>query len=126
MIVFVQQVYFFFLTPVNTISLCYGKFHEPVFFFLVDPWLWNESQVCQWLVWAASEFSLKTVNFQKFIMTGQELCSLGKELFLELAPDFVGDILWEHLEQMMKGNYQAHGQKVFYMVPGTGLDVHRR
>lgn len=75
-----------------------------VLLLLVDPWLWNESQVCQWLVWAANEFSLETVNFQKFIMTGQELCSLGKEHFLELAPDFVGDILWEHLEQMMKGN----------------------
>lgn len=36
-------------------------------------------------------------------MNGQVLCNLGKERFLELAPDFVGDILWEHLEQMIKG-----------------------
>lgn len=36
-------------------------------------------------------------------MDGQVLCNLGKERFLELAPDFVGDILWEHLEQMIKG-----------------------
>lgn len=36
-------------------------------------------------------------------MNGQMLCNLGKERFLELAPDFVGDILWEHLEQMIKG-----------------------
>jgi hypothetical protein len=33
------------------------------------------------------------------------LCNLGKERFLELAPDFVGDILWEHLEQMLKGTW---------------------
>ena len=57
----------------------------------------------QWLHWAASEFSLANVNFFKFDMNGQELCDLGKENFLELAPDFVGDILWEHLDQMMKG-----------------------
>lgn len=37
-------------------------------------------------------------------MDGQVLCNLGKERFLELAPDFVGDILWEHLEQMIKEN----------------------
>lgn len=77
-----------------------------------NPWLWNESQVCQWLVWAANEFSLETVNFQKFIMTGQELCSLGKEHFLELAPDFVGDILWEHLEQMMKEQERVQDQYI--------------
>lgn len=39
-------------------------------------------------------------------MSGQDLCNLGKERFLELAPDYVGDILWEHLEQMIKGNYR--------------------
>lgn len=43
------------------------------------------------------------VNLQRFGMNGQVLCNLGKERFLELAPDFVGDILWEHLEQMIKG-----------------------
>lgn len=43
------------------------------------------------------------VNFEKFAMNGQDLCNLGKEHFLELAPDYVGDILWEHLDQMIKG-----------------------
>lgn len=68
-----------------------------------DPWLWSEQQVCQWLLWATNEFSLVNVNLQRFGMNGQMLCNLGKERFLELAPDFVGDILWEHLEQMIKG-----------------------
>ncbi|ELW67897.1 Protein C-ets-2 [Tupaia chinensis] len=68
-----------------------------------SPWLWNEQQVCQWLLWAINEFSLMNVNLQRFGMNGQVLCNLGKERFLELAPDFVGDILWEHLEQMIKG-----------------------
>lgn len=59
--------------------------------------------MCQWLLWATNEFSLVNVNLQRFGMNGQVLCNLGKERFLELAPDFVGDILWEHLEQMIKG-----------------------
>lgn len=58
----------------------------------------------QWLFWASGEFSLTNINFFKFDMGGQELCDLGKDGFLDLAPDFVGDILWEHLEQMMRGN----------------------
>ncbi|EMP31439.1 Protein C-ets-2 [Chelonia mydas] len=68
-----------------------------------NPWLWTEQQVCQWLFWATREFSLANVNFPQFVMNGQDLCNLGKEHFLELAPDYVGDILWEHLEQMIKG-----------------------
>jgi len=71
-----------------------------------NPWLWTEQQVCQWLLWATNEFSLVNVNFQRFGMNGQVLCNLGKERFLELAPDFVGDILWEHLEQMIKENQE--------------------
>ncbi|XP_006002591.1 protein C-ets-2 [Latimeria chalumnae] len=67
-----------------------------------NPRVWTEEQVSQWLFWAKNEFSLENVNFQKFHLSGQALCSLGKERFLELAPDFVGDILWEHLDQMMK------------------------
>uniref|UniRef100_UPI00398E4521 protein C-ets-2 isoform X2 n=1 Tax=Pristiophorus japonicus TaxID=55135 RepID=UPI00398E4521 len=67
-----------------------------------DPHIWSEQHVNQWLHWAVNEFSLGNVNFQKFYMTGQVLCDLGKECFLELAPDFIGDILWEHLEQLMK------------------------
>lgn len=55
-------------------------------------------------MWAVNEFSLKGVDFQKFCMNGAALCALGKDCFLELAPDFVGDILWEHLEILQKGN----------------------
>lgn len=62
--------------------------------------------MCQWLLWATNEFSLVNVNLHQFGMNGQMLCNLGKERFLELAPDFVGDILWEHLEQMIKGKVQ--------------------
>uniref|UniRef100_H3B018 ETS proto-oncogene 1, transcription factor n=1 Tax=Latimeria chalumnae TaxID=7897 RepID=H3B018_LATCH len=68
-----------------------------------DPRQWSEREVAQWLQWASAEFCLGNMNFEKFWVTGAYLCSLGKEHFLELAPDFIGDILWEHLEWMLKG-----------------------
>uniref|UniRef100_A0A8C2C7Y3 V-ets avian erythroblastosis virus E26 oncogene homolog 2 n=1 Tax=Cyprinus carpio TaxID=7962 RepID=A0A8C2C7Y3_CYPCA len=66
------------------------------------PCKWTKQHVLQWLYWASGEFSLTNISFFKFDMSGQELCDLGKDGFLDLAPDFVGDILWEHLEQMMR------------------------
>ncbi|XP_049641351.1 protein C-ets-2 isoform X1 [Suncus etruscus] len=71
-----------------------------------NPWLWTEQNVCQWLLWASSEFSLVNLDVHRLGMSGHTLCGLGKERFLELAPDFVGDILWEHLEQMIKENQE--------------------
>lgn len=68
-----------------------------------DPRQWTETHVRDWVMWAVNEFSLKGVDFQKFCMSGAALCGLGKDCFLELAPDFVGDILWEHLEILQKG-----------------------
>lgn len=62
-------------------------------------------------MWAVNEFSLKGVDFQKFCMNGAALCALGKECFLELAPDFVGDILWEHLEILQKGKCVQTGRR---------------
>ncbi|KAG9351733.1 hypothetical protein JZ751_022984 [Albula glossodonta] len=68
-----------------------------------DPRQWTENHVGEWLMWTVNEFSLKNVDFHKFCMNGASLCALGKERFLDLAPDFVGDILWEHLEMLQKG-----------------------
>uniref|UniRef100_A0A673GTC2 V-ets avian erythroblastosis virus E26 oncogene homolog 1 n=1 Tax=Sinocyclocheilus rhinocerous TaxID=307959 RepID=A0A673GTC2_9TELE len=67
-----------------------------------DPRQWTEAHVREWLTWTVNEFSLKNVDFHKFSMDGANLCALGKERFLDLAPDFVGDILWEHLEMLQK------------------------
>ncbi|KAG9348275.1 hypothetical protein JZ751_002010 [Albula glossodonta] len=67
-----------------------------------DPRQWTENHVREWLTWTVNEFSLKNVDFHKFCMNGASLCALGKERFLDLAPDFVGDILWEHLEMLQK------------------------
>ncbi|XP_014053296.1 protein c-ets-1-B isoform X1 [Salmo salar] len=76
-----------------------------------DPRHWSESQVGQWLLWTVNEFSLKSVDLHRFRMAGVSLCALGKECFLDLAPDFVGDILWEHLEMMQRDvrNFPVNG-----------------
>ncbi|NXC17588.1 ETS1A protein, partial [Corythaeola cristata] len=82
-----------------------------------DPQQWTETHVRDWVMWAVNEFSLKEVDFQKFCMNGAALCALGKECFLELAPDFVGDILWEHLEILQKEEvkpYPANGANTTY------------
>lgn len=68
-----------------------------------DPRQWTKKHVAEWLTWTMNEFSLKNVAFEKFNMDGATLCAMGKERFLDLAPDFVGDILWEHLETLQKG-----------------------
>lgn len=78
-----------------------------------NPRKWSKQHVMRWLQWASTEFSLTNVNFFKFDMDGQELCDLGKDNFLELAPDFVGEILWEHLDQMMKGCHEKVELNVF-------------
>ncbi|XP_056094996.1 protein C-ets-2 [Rhinichthys klamathensis goyatoka] len=77
-----------------------------------NPCKWSKQHVSQWLYWASGEFSLTNINFCKFDMSGQELCDLGKDGFLDLAPDFVGDILWEHLEQMMRACQEGGERKV--------------
>lgn len=40
-------------------------------------------------------------------MHGRDLVGLGREGFLEIAPPFTGDILWEHLEILQKGESRA-------------------
>uniref|UniRef100_A0A7M4DYF5 ETS proto-onco 1, transcription factor n=1 Tax=Crocodylus porosus TaxID=8502 RepID=A0A7M4DYF5_CROPO len=82
-----------------------------------DPQQWTETHVRDWVMWAVNEFSLKGVDFQKFCMNGAALCALGKDCFIELAPDFVGDILWEHLEMLQKEEakpYPANGVNAAY------------
>lgn len=69
--------------------------------------------MAEWLTWTVNEFSLKDVKFEKFCMNGASLCAMGKERFLDLAPDFVGDILWEHLEMLQKGELTCIFRLIF-------------
>ncbi|KAG8226583.1 hypothetical protein J437_LFUL007275 [Ladona fulva] len=63
--------------------------------------MWNETQVTLWLSWATREFSLEGVS-SITVLSGRELVAMGKETFLSMAPPFMGDILWEHLEILQR------------------------
>lgn len=67
-----------------------------------DPRQWSEMDVTNWLCWAIKEFTLDGVTLANFRMTGKEMCAMPREAFLSLAPPFVGDILWEHLDLLQK------------------------
>ncbi len=48
----------------------------------------------------------------KFSMSGQELVELGREKFLDHAPPFMGDILWEHLEILQAGRWRCTSRMI--------------
>ena len=79
------------------------KFYEIVFYLITDPRHWNEMHVSHWLYWCAQEFSLDNVNLDAFHMKGKDVLALGRETFVARSPPFLGDILWEHLEILQKG-----------------------
>ncbi|CAB4067297.1 ETS1 [Lepeophtheirus salmonis] len=69
-----------------------------------DPRDWTKEHVSDWLKWTMIEFSLCMESNEKLIkefeITGKELCSLQKSEFFRRAPGCVGDILYEHLNQL--------------------------
>lgn len=82
-----------------------------------DPTRWSQVQVMQWLQWAVREFSLEGIKMENFNLTGKELCGMGREAFLSRAPPFMGDILWEHLEILQKGNNEQEDKASLGNVP---------
>lgn len=79
----------------------------------LDPQQWSELDVNRWLNWAIKEFNLEGVDIRNFSMLGKEMCAMGKEMFLARTPHFMGDILWEHLERLLKGRVvYANGAQV--------------
>ena len=56
------------------------------------------------MAWAIKEFSLEGVDPGLLgTLDGREMCAVGKEAFLAKTPPYSGDILWEHLDIMQKG-----------------------
>ena len=70
-----------------------------------DPRQWTQMDVVHWLCWATNEFCMEGVEIDKFNMTGREMCAMGKDNFLARTPQWMGDILWEHLEKLQRGEY---------------------
>lgn len=69
-----------------------------------DPRQWTEEHVLLWMDWAKNEFCLDPKLKDSFAkMRGSDMVALGREGFLAIAPPFTGDILWEHLEILQKG-----------------------
>jgi c-ets proto-oncogene protein len=64
---------------------------------------WSETNVAQWLLWATREFSLEGLRPENLLMSGKDICALGREKFLSLTPPYMGDILWEHLDILQRG-----------------------
>ncbi|XP_060081460.1 protein C-ets-1-like isoform X1 [Ylistrum balloti] len=67
-----------------------------------DPLQWSEIQVVQWLQWAVKEFNVQGISMGNFAINGQQMIKNGKDEFLKLAPPYMGDILWEHLQELQK------------------------
>ena len=70
---------------------------------VLDPREWTELDVGCWVIWAVKEFCLENVSPKQFVLNGREMINQGKECFLNRTSAFMGDILWEHLDLLMKG-----------------------
>lgn len=70
---------------------------------VADPQQWSESDVSQWINWAIKEFNLEGVTMDTLTVSGKEIVSMGKDMFLAKTPLYMGDILWEHIERLLKG-----------------------
>lgn len=73
-----------------------------------DPSQWSETHVMVWLKWIAQEFNILGINPANFTMRGKDLCQLKRDEFLDLAPPYLGEIMWEHLEILKKDVTHEH------------------
>ena len=62
----------------------------------------------QWLSWAETEFSIEGIKFENFKMAGKQLLALGCDAFIRRSPPYAGEILWEHLQTLQKGEEEHH------------------
>jgi len=63
-------------------------------------------------MWVAQEFSLQNdVNFSNLKMKGRDIVALGRDAFMARSPQFMGEILWEHLDILQKGKKTVTNNK---------------
>jgi hypothetical protein len=72
-----------------------------------DPRQWTVDNVQRWLKWAKKEFNLEGVDGGRLAIDGNQLVGLGEDDFLKRLPLYAGDILWQHLDILCKGELSA-------------------
>jgi hypothetical protein len=69
----------------------------------LDPMKWSPSEVQTWLSWAIKEFHLENVDRENFYVNGRTLCAMSQQEFLSRTPQFMGDILYAHIQHLRSG-----------------------
>lgn len=77
--------------------------------------MWNVDHVKIWLTWAVGQFNLEGIDVENFNMTGQDLCSLEHEHFVQLIPNDVDNIFWTHLELLRKCKFVGEYHLTVYV-----------
>ena len=71
---------------------------------------WTIQHVEEWLDWTVQEFGFNLIDKSNFRLTGMELCALSREEFLKRSPQYIGDVLYSHLN-LLKAKGVKKGQK---------------
>ncbi|GAB1598385.1 transcription factor ETV6-like [Argonauta hians] len=66
-----------------------------------SPHLWTKDEVGAWLAWCSEEYTIDSVNPERFSMNGRAVCLLNRDDFMQRAPE-VGDILYNTLQILIK------------------------
>ncbi|CAI9725266.1 transcription factor ETV6-like isoform X4 [Octopus vulgaris] len=66
-----------------------------------SPHLWTKDEVGAWLAWCSEEYSIDSVNPERFSMNGRAVCLLNRDDFMQRAPE-VGDLLYNTLQILIK------------------------
>ena len=107
-------------------SVCKSEFLH--FFSMLrtcaDPSRWSREHVQLWLQWAVQNFSFEGVDASRFDgCSGADLLQQGRDCLLQRAPLYVGDILWEHLDILQKGESQVDKSFINPLTPTVTINV---
>jgi len=89
-----------------------------------DPCRWSCEHVRLWLQWAVQNFSFEGVDASQFDgCSGADLLDQGRDRLLQRAPLYVGDILWEHLDILQKGEPHARTNESALVSSGASIPI---
>ncbi|XP_062500595.1 protein C-ets-2-like [Corticium candelabrum] len=75
-----------------------------------DPMKWSVSEVQIWLAWAIHEFHLERIERDNFRVDGPTLCAMSQQDFLRRTPQFMGDILYAHIQHLRSASASSVSQ----------------